>query len=47
MNPDFSKVEADVNQLAINNRFVPFFPERGLFLETNNSFVPPGTPGGF
>ncbi|HEV2965017.1 MAG TPA: carbohydrate binding family 9 domain-containing protein [Candidatus Angelobacter sp.] len=46
--PDFSQVEADVNQLAINNRFVLFFPERRpFFQETNDIFAAPGTPGGF
>jgi hypothetical protein len=47
-NPDFSQVEADVNQLAINNRFVLFFPEkRPFFQETNDTFRAPGTAGGF
>ena len=46
--PDFSQVEADVNQLAVNNRFVLFFPERRQFFqETNDIFAAPGTPGGF
>ncbi|MGB5659341.1 MAG: DUF5916 domain-containing protein, partial [Thermoanaerobaculia bacterium] len=34
INPDFSQVEADVAQLAINQRFALFFPEkRPFFLE--------------
>ncbi len=47
-NPDFSQVEADVNQLAINNRFVLFFPERRpFFQDTNDTFHAPGMPSGF
>jgi hypothetical protein len=34
INPDFSQVEADVAQIAVNNRFALFFPEkRPFFLE--------------
>ncbi len=34
INPDFSQVEADAAQLAVNNRFALFFPEkRPFFLE--------------
>ena len=34
VNPDFSQVEADVAQIAVNNRFALFFPEkRPFFLE--------------
>lgn len=41
-NPDFSQVEADVAQLAVNNRFALFFPEkRPFFLEGADFF---GTP---
>jgi len=42
VNPDFSQVEADVAQLAVNNRFALFFPEkRPFFLEGADFF---GTP---
>lgn len=41
-NPDFSQVEADVAQLAVNTRFALFFPEkRPFFLEGADFF---GTP---
>jgi hypothetical protein len=34
LNPDFSQVEADVAQIAVNNRFALFYPEkRPFFLE--------------
>jgi hypothetical protein len=34
INPDFSQVEADVSQIAVNNRFALFYPEkRPFFLE--------------
>lgn len=34
LNPDFSQVEADVPQIAVNNRFALFYPEkRPFFLE--------------
>jgi hypothetical protein len=39
VNPDFSQVEADAGQLAINNRFALFFPEkRPFFLEGADIF---------
>lgn len=42
VNPDFSHVEADVAQLAVNERFALFFPEkRPFFLEGADFF---GTP---
>ncbi len=42
VNPDFSQVEADVAQLAVNNRFALFYPEkRPFFLEGADFF---GTP---
>ena len=42
INPDFSHVEADVAQLAVNERFTLFFPEkRPFFLEGADFF---GTP---
>jgi len=31
VNPDFSQVEADVDQVQVNERFALFFPERRLF----------------
>lgn len=38
-NPDFSQVEADAGQLAINNRFALYFPEkRPFFLEGADIF---------
>jgi hypothetical protein len=40
--PDFSQVEADVAQLAINTRFALFFPEkRPFFLEGADLFITP------
>jgi hypothetical protein len=48
VNPDFSQVESDVNQLAVNNRFAISFPERRpFFLESNDAFAARGTPAGF
>jgi Domain of unknown function (DUF5916)/Carbohydrate family 9 binding domain-like len=42
VNPDFSQVEADVAQLAINTRFALFFSEkRPFFLEGSDSFLTP------
>jgi len=42
INPDFSQVEADVAQLAINTRFALFFPEkRPFFLEGADLFLTP------
>lgn len=42
LNPDFSQVEADVAQLAINERFALFFPEkRPFFLEGIDIFSTP------
>jgi len=39
INPDFSQVEADAGQLAINNPFALFFPEqRPFFLENADFF---------
>jgi hypothetical protein len=39
VNPDFSQVEADVAQLAVNERFALFFPEkRPFFLEGADLF---------
>jgi hypothetical protein len=41
-NPDFSQVEADVAQLAVNTRFALFFPEkRPFFLEGADFFSTP------
>jgi hypothetical protein len=41
-NPDFSQVEADVAQLAINRRFALFYPEkRPFFLEGADFFLTP------
>jgi hypothetical protein len=41
-NPDFSQVEADVAQLAVNTRFALFFPEkRPFFLEGADLFNTP------
>jgi len=38
-NPDFSQVEADAAQLAVNNQFALFYPEkRPFFLEGADSF---------
>ena len=42
LNPDFSQVESDVGQLAVNNRFALFFPEkRPFFLEGVDLFQTP------
>ena len=42
INPDFSQVEADAAQLAINERFALFFPEkRPFFLEGVDFFSTP------
>ncbi len=42
VNPDFSQVEADVAQLAVNERFALFFPEkRPFFLEGIDFFSTP------
>jgi len=42
LNPDFSQVEADVAQLAVNTRFALYFPERRpFFLEGADFFVTP------
>jgi hypothetical protein len=42
LNPDFSQVEADVAQIAVNNRFALFFPEkRPFFLEGVDLFETP------
>lgn len=42
LNPDFSQVEADVAQLAENQRFALFFPEtRPFFLEGADFFLTP------
>lgn len=42
VNPDFSQVEADVAQLAVNERFALFFPERRpFFLEGADFFATP------
>jgi len=42
LNPDFSQVEADVPQLAVNNQFELFFPEsRPFFLEGADFFSTP------
>jgi hypothetical protein len=42
VNPDFSQVEADAAQLAVNQRFALFFPEkRPFFLEGVDFFATP------
>ena len=42
VNPDFSQVEADVAQLAVNEQFALFFPERRpFFLEGSDVFADP------
>ncbi len=39
INPDFSQIEADAGQLALNTRFALFFPEkRPFFLESGDVF---------
>jgi hypothetical protein len=41
-NPDFSQVEADANQISVNERFALFFPEkRAFFLEGAEIFNTP------
>ena len=41
-NPDFSQVEADAGQIAVNERFALFFPERRpFFLEGTDIFALP------
>jgi len=41
-NPDFSQVEADAGQIAVNERFALFFPEkRPFFLEGSDVFSMP------
>jgi len=42
INPDFSQIEADVAQIAVNNRFALFYPEkRPFFLEGTDLFDTP------
>lgn len=42
VNPDFSQIEADANQLTVNERFAIFFPEkRPFFLEGAEIFRTP------
>ena len=42
LNPDFSQVEADTAQLAVNTRFALFFPEkRPFFMEAADFFSTP------
>lgn len=42
INPDFSQVESDVGQIAVNNQFAIFFPEkRPFFLESVDLFDTP------
>ena len=42
LNPDFSQIEADVPQLAVNNRFALSYPEkRTFFLESVDLFATP------
>jgi len=42
INPDFSQVESDIGQIAVNNRFALFFPEkRPFFLENVDLFDTP------
>ena len=42
VNPDFSQIEADVAQIAVNNRFTLFYPEkRPFFLEGVDLFDTP------
>ena len=38
INPDFSQVEADVQQLDVNNRFALFYPERRPFFQEGADF---------
>lgn len=42
INPDFSQIESDVGQIAVNNQFAIFFPEkRPFFLEGADLFDTP------
>jgi hypothetical protein len=42
INPDFSQIESDVGQIAVNNQFAIFFPEkRPFFLERLDLFDTP------
>ena len=42
LNPDFSQIESDVGQIAVNNQFALFFPEkRPFFLEGVDLFDSP------
>ncbi len=42
LNPDFAQVEADVPQIAVNNRFALFYPEkRSFFLERADLLLTP------
>lgn len=42
INPDFAQVEADVPQIAVNNRFALFYPEkRSFFLEGSELLLTP------
>jgi hypothetical protein len=42
INPDFSQIEADADQIAVNERFALFFPEkRPFFLEGADIFATP------
>jgi len=42
INPDFSQIEADTAQIAVNNRFALFYPEkRPFFLEGTDLFDTP------
>jgi hypothetical protein len=42
INPDFSQVESDVAQIAVNSRFALFYPEkRPFFLESSDLFQAP------
>ena len=46
INPDFSQVEADAQQIEINQRFPVFYPEkRPFFLEGNENFNHAGGSG--
>ena len=42
LNPDFSQVEADTQQIAVNTRFALFYPEkRPFFMEGSDYFATP------
>jgi hypothetical protein len=42
LNPDFSQVEADTEQIAVNTRFALFYPEkRSFFMEGSDYFTTP------